>query len=269
MASGKFRLRCVFLVVLLALLLTGGDGWRRRRRRRCSCPWGGWGAWSGCSSACGGGTQHRSRFRNACCSPSQETQTSTCNTHSCCSCTWRPWSYWSSCSRTCDGGTQHRARSRNSCCGYPNQQTQTNTCNTHSCCSCTWRPWGHWSSCSRTCGGANVGCAFAARTQALWIRKSTPVMNREPDEGGTNSATFGIVMFSPLKRHLRTLAAYSGEELQSKALRKVSDRHRNVSKASRPAPGPGTTAAVQVMRRTPGTVTTSGVMITLMVFRVP
>ncbi|XP_078655607.1 uncharacterized protein LOC144902203 isoform X2 [Branchiostoma floridae x Branchiostoma belcheri] len=153
MASGKFRLRCVFLVVLLALLLTGGDGWRRRRRRRCSCPWGGWGAWSGCSSACGGGTQHRSRFRNACCSPSQETQTSTCNTHSCCSCTWRPWSYWSSCSRTCDGGTQHRARSRNSCCGYPNQQTQTNTCNTHSCCSCTWRPWGHWSSCSRTCGG--------------------------------------------------------------------------------------------------------------------
>ncbi|XP_078655605.1 uncharacterized protein LOC144902202 isoform X3 [Branchiostoma floridae x Branchiostoma belcheri] len=153
MALGRFRLRHVFLAVLLALLLAEVDGiFRRRRRRHCSCDWSGWGSYSTCSEACGGGTQHRTRTRNSCCGyPSQETQSSTCNTHSCCSCTWRPWSTWSSCSRTCGGGTMTRTRHRDSCCS-PSSDSETMSCNTQPCCSCEWRDWSHWSACTQTCG---------------------------------------------------------------------------------------------------------------------
>ncbi|XP_019635902.1 PREDICTED: coadhesin-like [Branchiostoma belcheri] len=153
MARAKVCLRVVFLAVLLALLLAEGDGiFRRRRRRHCSCDWSAWGSYSTCSEACGGGTQHRTRTRNSCCGyPSQETQSSTCNTHSCCSCTWRPWSTWSSCSRTCGGGTMTRTRHRDSCCS-PSSDSETMSCNTQPCCSCEWGNWYPWRVCSKTCG---------------------------------------------------------------------------------------------------------------------
>ena len=50
--------------------------------------------------------------------------------------------------------------------------------------------------------------------EAVWIRKSTPVMNR--DEGDTDSAMFGIT-FSPQKRHLhrRYIAARSSAPVRS------------------------------------------------------
>ena len=59
--------------------------------------WGAWSAWSACSAPCGSGTQSRSRTRTiaepaACggtCSPPTQTQSRSCNTHSCptCECT--------------------------------------------------------------------------------------------------------------------------------------------------------------------------------------
>ncbi|KAI8513451.1 hypothetical protein Bbelb_100900 [Branchiostoma belcheri] len=64
--------------------------------------------------------------------------------------------------------------------------------------------------------------------EAVWIRKSTPVMNR--DDGGIQAQPrLGL-------HSRRKSATYNGDkwrgvaELQSEALRKVSDRHRNVSR---------------------------------------
>jgi hypothetical protein len=99
--------------------------------------------WSGCSKACEGGTQSRSRSvtvqpqngGNAC--PAL-TESRSCNTQACpVDCQVGPFSGWTTCSKDCGGGTQSRSRSvtvqpQNGGDGCP-ALTESRSCNTQTC----------------------------------------------------------------------------------------------------------------------------------------
>ncbi|KAI8490931.1 hypothetical protein Bbelb_313500 [Branchiostoma belcheri] len=147
-----------------------------------SCPvdggWSDWGPWSGCSVACGIGTETRDRTCTKpapenggadCDGPAQETQT--CDTGVSCPVDggWSDWGPWSNCSMTCGVGTETRDRTctnpapenGGADCDGPAQETQA--CDTGVSCPVDggWSDWGPWSGCSLTCG---VGTETRDRT---------------------------------------------------------------------------------------------------------
>lgn len=123
-----------------------------------------WSAWSACSTACGGGTQARTRTvitepagAGAACPDLIQTQS--CNMQPCpVDCVVSAWSAWSGCSKPCGGGEQTRTRTITT---YPMfggtacpNLTETQACNTQPCpVDCVVSAWSAWSPCSATCGG--------------------------------------------------------------------------------------------------------------------
>jgi len=135
-----------------------------------------WGAWSTCSSTCGGGSQRRervisvfSRCGGAACEDTVFYEDQPCNTQCCSSpCEYYPYGEWSPCltlgqngtmeNVTCgEVGTKFRERSvmhTNPCAPNTcNNTIQTQTCSIGTCLvNCQIGPWGTWSSCSANCG---------------------------------------------------------------------------------------------------------------------
>uniref|UniRef100_A0A7M5UL69 Uncharacterized protein n=2 Tax=Clytia hemisphaerica TaxID=252671 RepID=A0A7M5UL69_9CNID len=129
--------------------------------------WSAWGSWGSCSTACGSGTESRSRDCNnptplpggSCNGPSTESQS--CNDGPCpVDGQWGSWTSWNTCTESCAGGTHSRSRSCDSpspdhggsqCSG---SASDSQSCNTHPCpIHGVWTGWGSWQSCNITCGG--------------------------------------------------------------------------------------------------------------------
>lgn len=135
--------------------------------------WTDWSDWSSCSTACGGGTQSRTRMCN---NPPQALdgqpcqgdalQTQSCNTGACpVDGGWSPWGAWWACNADCGGGVQLRTRTctnpapangGKACSG---DDTDVQACNTQTCPSTTpvdggWTDW-TVGVCTSDCGGGS------------------------------------------------------------------------------------------------------------------
>jgi len=126
------------------------------------CNVGKWGAWTTCSTTCGGGKQSRSRTvvsavaGGALCPASSEQRN--CNSGACpADCQVGAWTAWKSCTKSCGTGSQVRRRntlppaSGGKLCPV---SFQSQSCNTQACpvdCNEVYA-WTAWSSCSVSCG---------------------------------------------------------------------------------------------------------------------
>jgi hypothetical protein len=146
---------------------------------RQDCIINGWGEWSTCTAACGGGMQSRSRTITApscggTCSESATVDSRPCNT-GCCPvhCAITEWSPWTTCSPACGGGQQSRSRSitRNADCGgtaCPTDLVQTQPCGAMCCAQdCQLTQWSGWTGCSASCGAGSQ-----TRTRGLIVAAS-------------------------------------------------------------------------------------------------
>ncbi|XP_062336365.1 SCO-spondin [Osmerus eperlanus] len=136
--------------------------------------WSQWGAWSQCSTSCGGGATFRVR---QCDNPAPQgggrgcvgvaEQQRECNTHTCTDAgPWQPWSLWSVCSVSCGGGEQ----SRNRLCYAPpcsGVTRQSKTCNTHVCLEVGCPPGRLYRECERG-EGCPFSCAQVSRREGCY-----------------------------------------------------------------------------------------------------
>ena len=138
-----------------------------------------WSTWSGCTSSCGGGNQHRVRVVNRHavyggfeCPALQEARA--CHVHHCpIDCVVDTWTTFSPCSKSCEdhvlqhgdgvsAGQKHRYRQVLRDPRYGGRKcppiSQSEACNRHSCpVDCQLDNWGTWTPCSTTCGtGKNL-----------------------------------------------------------------------------------------------------------------
>eukprot|EP01127_Copromyxa_protea_P017750 TRINITY_DN5457_c0_g1_i1.p1 TRINITY_DN5457_c0_g1~~TRINITY_DN5457_c0_g1_i1.p1 ORF type:complete len:488 (-),score=87.74 TRINITY_DN5457_c0_g1_i1:67-1530(-) len=131
------------------------------------CTWNEWSPYSECSADCNGGTQQRTRSKNAAQSGGVDctgasTMTLPCNTQPCpVDCVWSSWSKFGACDKPCGGGHSSRQRTMSeatnggkACKG---DKVETIACNVVKCengpVDCSWNAWGPWGECSKTCGG--------------------------------------------------------------------------------------------------------------------
>ena len=107
---------------------------------------GGWGAWSGCSALCGGGTRSQAysvstEARNGgrdCAAAAGDTRVQPCNTEPCPVNCEGAWGAWGQCDRPCGGGEQSRSYSVTTASAHGGipcvaEQWQTRSCNTADC----------------------------------------------------------------------------------------------------------------------------------------
>ncbi|XP_065053306.1 semaphorin-5B-like [Rhopilema esculentum] len=171
----KSQIVILFLVFFLGFSSAGRRRWGRRRTPppppRVDGGWSGWGPFSGCNKACGGGVMHQYRHCNnpppanggSYC-PGTNVNSVPCNIGGCIlNGGWSGWGPFGACSKTCGSGVMHQYRQCNnpspanggSYC--PGTNVNSVPCNTHSCpIDGGWSGWGSPQPCSKTCGGGVI-----------------------------------------------------------------------------------------------------------------
>ena len=125
---------------------------------------GGWGDWSACSVACGGGNKSRtyavttpaSGSGEACIKQNGEVEEISCNSDPCPIDCVGEWGAWGACSASCGGGEQTRtftqttpAAHGGTACVAGQNAVSRQACNTQPCPVNCQGGWGAWSACSR------------------------------------------------------------------------------------------------------------------------
>lgn len=146
------------------------------------CLLSGWGDWSQCDKACGGGQRYRSRTivqnlvnRGKACEGDM-IETESCNQEDCedaVDCVLGEWGMWTACSQTCNSGEQTRSREVDvigRAGGKPceGSMIEMRACNRGKCdtdVDCEWHDWQPWSACSKSCG-------TGTRTRSRMIAKA-------------------------------------------------------------------------------------------------
>jgi len=225
------------------------------------CVLSGWSNWSGCSKACGTGTQTRTRsvMKNAayggkaCPSPLKETRN--CNTQCCAvNCAVSGFGGWGDCSKTCGGGTQRRTQTITTTarCGGTACPAlfQDQACNTADCpVDCVVDSFGEWSTCE---GASNCGTGKQTRTRSVTTAAAnggvacpdlseeqacdmaacpTPAPSESPTLSPTQSPT------SSCKTHWETAVAAAKDKKKCKAingkLKKKTCKHKSKLKCNK------------------------------------
>ena len=118
---------------------------------------GGWGAWSGCSALCGGGTRSQAysvstEARNGgrdCAAAAGDTRVQPCNIEPCPVNCEGAWGTWGQCDRPCGGGEQSRSYSVTTASAHGGipcvaEQWQPRSCNTAACGAPSVTCMGRW-----------------------------------------------------------------------------------------------------------------------------
>lgn len=135
---------------------------------RVDCKFSPWSSWSLCTTTCGIGSQHKTRYilqteqngGRPCDDPLLNRMEQTCAETPCpIHCEWGPWSAFSPCTSSCNGGRQERTRERlhtsehggSQCKGSYNHDQN---CNQYACpIDCAVTEWSEWSNCTEACDG--------------------------------------------------------------------------------------------------------------------
>ncbi|QIG59935.1 thrombospondin type-1 domain-containing protein 7A isoform X8 [Dishui Lake phycodnavirus 4] len=163
---------------------------------------GGWGDWSACSVACGGGNKSRtyavttpaSGSGEACIKQNGEVEEISCNSDPCPIDCVGEWGSWGDCSRPCGGGVKTRtythtrpAAHGGMACDIADQFQESQECNTQACPVACVGAWGEWGACSQSCGGGMKSRTYAVTTPATGGGQACPANNEQVEETACNT----------------------------------------------------------------------------------